>query len=372
MAFDAWRADFLSRAPAQWRAILERELRGVTPDARAITSDLGQPEFSRPISQYVAGAASAVRVANGRTAMAGVPELGAIEQRYGVPREVLVAIWGMESAYGQIKGDKDVFRSLATLAAQGRRRGWAEEQLIASARMIGEGYATRAQMRGSWAGAMGHTQFIPATYLTHAQDGDGDGDKDIWNSPADALASAAQLLRASGWRPGVSWHQEVILPGQFDYSLSETQAMTPSAWAERGVRPATGAWSGADASAEARLLLPSGARGPAFLAFPNHFAIRGYNNSISYALGIGMLADALRGAPPLRTAWPQETALSLADRRAAQAALAQLGYDPGGIDGVIGSGTRAALRRWQQARNRPADGYLDADTIAALRREAGL
>jgi lytic murein transglycosylase len=372
MAFDAWRSDFLGRAPAQWRAALERELRGVTPDAGVITSDLGQPEFSRPISQYVAGAASAQRVANGRSARASVPQLPAIEQRYGVPAEVLVAIWGMESAYGQIKGDKDVIRSLATLAAQGRRRAWAEEQLIASVRMIEEGYATRAQMRGSWAGAMGHTQFIPGTYLTHAQDGDGDGDRDIWNSPADALASAAQLLRASGWRPGVSWHQEVILPAAFDYSLSETRAMTPTAWSELGVRPATGAWTSADAAAEARLLLPSGARGPAFLAYPNHFTIRAYNNSIAYALGIGMLADALRGAPALRTAWPEETPLSLADRRAAQAALTQLGYNPGPIDGVIGGGTRTALRAWQQARNRPADGYLDAATIAALRREAGL
>jgi len=373
MAFDAWRSSFLQRAPAAQRAILERELRGVTPNARVITSDLGQPEFSRPVGAYIQSAVSPERIANGREARARVPQLAAIEARYGVPAEILLAVWGMETAYGRIKGDQDVIRSLATLAAQGRRRGWAESQLIAAARIIGEGHATREQLRGSWAGAMGHTQFIPETYLSRAADGDGDGDRDIWNSEADALASAANLLRQAGWRPGGSWAVEVILPPGFDYSVTETVALKPADWAARGVRPADGrTWSGVDAESEARLILPAGAQGPAFLTFPNHMAIRAYNNSTSYALAVGLLADALRGAPPLRTAWPQEAPLSLADRRAAQAALTQLGFDPGGIDGVIGTGTRAAVRAWQQARGRPADGHVNAATVAALRAEAGL
>jgi hypothetical protein len=220
---------------------------------------------------------------------------------------------------------------------------------------------------------MGHTQFIPETYLNRGVDGDGDGRRDIWGSPADALASAANLLRQAGWRPGGSWAVEVMLPDGFDYAVTESLGAPPSEWWRRGVRRADGRpWSDVDEASEARLLLPAGARGPAFLIFPNHMAIRAYNNSVSYALGVGMLADALQGSPGLRTAWPSEQALSLADRRAAQAALTQLGYNPGPIDGVIGAGTRTALRSWQQARGRPADGYLDSGAIAALRREAGI
>jgi hypothetical protein len=204
-------------------------------------------------------------------------------------------------------------------------------------------------------------------------DGDGDGRRDIWNSEADGLASAANLLAQAGWRRGGSWAVEVILPPGFDYSVTESLAARPADWTARGVRPADGrAWSSVDAESEARLVLPAGAAGPAFLTFPNHMAIRAYNNSTSYALAVGMIADGLRGASPLRTAWPNETALSIADRRAAQAALTQLGFNPGGIDGVIGAGTRAAVRAWQQSRGRPADGHVNAATVAALRAEAGL
>jgi hypothetical protein len=219
---------------------------------------------------------------------------------------------------------------------------------------------------------MGHTQFIPETYLSRAVDGDGDGRRDIWNSEADALHSAANLLAQAGWRRGGSWAVEVRLPPSgFDYSVTETAALRPADWAARGVRRADGgSWGPVDAESEARLLLPAGARGPAFLAFPNHMAIRAYNNSVSYALAVGLIADGLRGTGPLRTSWPEEQPLSLTDRRAVQAALTQLGYDVGAIDGVIGAGTRAAVRAWQKARGRPADGYVDAATVAALKAEA--
>jgi lytic murein transglycosylase len=374
MAFDAWRSDFLQRAPADVRATLARELAGVTPDARAITSDLGQPEFSRPVSAYIKGALSGDRIPYGRQSRARVPEIEQVNARFGVPPEIVTAIWGMETSYGRIKGDKDVVRVLATLAAQGRRRAWAESQLVATARMIQRGDATRAQLIGSWAGAMGHTQFIPETYLSRAVDGDGDGRRDIWNSEADALHSAANLLAQAGWRRGGSWAVEVQLPSSgFDYTVTETAALKPAEWAARGVRRADGgSWGSVDADSEARLLLPTGARGPAFLAFPNHMAIRAYNNSVSYALAVGLIADGLRGASPLRTAWPDEQPLSLGDRRAVQAALTQLGYNVGAIDGVIGAGTRAAVRQWQSTRGRPADGYVDAATVAALRAEARL
>ena len=373
MAFDAWRSDFLRRAPEDVRAILTRELAGLTPDARAITSDLGQPEFSRPISAYIQGAIGGDRIPYGRQSRARVPQIEQVETRYGVPPEIVTAIWGMETSYGRIKGDKDVVRVLATLAAQGRRRAWAETQLVSAARMIARGDATRAKLQGSWAGAMGHTQFIPETYLRLAVDGDGDGDRDIWNSEVDALHSAANLLSNAGWKRGGSWAVEVQLPPGFDYSVAETAALRPSDWAARGVRRADGRpWNSVDADSEARLILPTGARGPAFLAFPNHMAIRAYNNSVAYALAVGLIADGLRGEPPLRTAWPAEQPMSLADRRAVQAALTQLGFDVGAIDGVIGAGTRAAVRSWQKSRGRPADGYVDAGTVAALKAEARL
>ena len=374
MQFDDWRRDFLANRAGRWRDVLGRELAGMSTDARVITQDLGQPEFSVPVSTYLGRTVTADRIANGRAAMATVPQLSAIEAQYGVPREILVAVWGMETAFGRIMGSQDVLRSLATLAAQGRRRAWAEAQLVAAAEMIGEGHASRQQLKGSWAGAMGHTQFIPATYLDTAVDGNGDGRRDIWGSPADALASAANLLRKAGWRPGGSWAVEVVLPASgFDYSVTESLAAPPSEWQRRGVRRADGrAWSDVDQSSEARLILPAGASGPAFLTFPNHMAIRAYNNSTSYALAVGMLADALQGQGGVRRPWPAEQPLSIVDRRAAQAALAQLGFSPGAIDGVVGAGTRAALRQWQAARGRPDDGYLDAATVAALRREANL
>jgi membrane-bound lytic murein transglycosylase B len=175
MEFDAWRRDFLENRAGRWRSVLERELAGVTPEARVLTQDLGQPEFSVPVSTYLTRTVSADRIARGRQARDGVPRLGEIERQYGVPAEILTGIWGLETAYGQIMGNQDVVRSLATLAAQGRRRPWAEAQLMAAAQMISEGAATRSQLRGSWAGAMGHTQFIPETYLSRAVDGDGDG-----------------------------------------------------------------------------------------------------------------------------------------------------------------------------------------------------
>jgi lytic murein transglycosylase len=373
MAFDAWRSDFLRRAPADVRSVLARELAGLTPDARVLTSDLGQPEFSRPVGDYIQRTVGADRIALGRQARERTPGLSSVEARYGVPAEVVTAIWGMETSYGKIKGDQDVFRSLASLAAQGRRREWAETQLISAARIITRGDATRAQLRGSWAGAMGHTQFIPETYLRLAVDGDGDGDRDIWTSEADALHSAANLLSNAGWKRGGSWAVEVLLPPGFDFSVTETAALRPADWAARGVRRADGRpWNGVDGESEARLILPAGARGPAFLTFPNHMAIRAYNNSTSYALAVGLIADGLRGEPSLRTAWPVEQPMSLADRRAVQAALTQLGFDVGAIDGVIGAGTRAAVRAWQKSRGRPADGYVDAATVSALKAEARL
>lgn len=375
LAFDTWLRDFRGRAIAQGLspALLDRELAGVTPDPKVISLDSRQPEFSKPVGDYIKGVISDDRVAVGRRKREELTFLPTIEARYGVPRDILLAVWAMESAFGQLQGNFDVVRSMVSLAADGRRRAWAEGELIAALKIIDSGEVTRAQLRGSWAGAMGQTQFIPSSYRSTAVDFDGDGRRDIWGSDADSLASAANLLAKGGWKPGVGWAKEVILPAGFDYSVTEVEKQIPAWWEARGVRRADGLpWTAADAASPAMLLLPAGAAGPAFLALPNHFAIRTYNNSTSYALGIGLLADRFGGGAPPVTPWPVETPLSMSDRMAAQIALARVGFNPGPADGVVGANTRKALRAWQQSQQLPADGYLSNDMVARLKAQAGI
>jgi hypothetical protein len=217
---------------------------------------------------------------------------------------------------------------------------------------------------------MGQTQFIPVTFLTTAVDGDGDGRRDIWGSSADALASAANLLAGAGWRRGESWAVEAIAAPGFDFGLTEGPRETPGWWAERGLTRADGGtWSAADKAAPAELVAPAGAGGPLFLLFPNHFAIRKYNNSIAYALAVGLLAARFAGAGPQARPWPPETPLSLSDRIAAQQALNRAGFDAGEADGVAGIRTRAALRAWQKSRGLTADGYLSPEMVRRLRAE---
>lgn len=373
--FEAWRRGFVSRARAAGlsQTLLDRELAGLSPDDRVSSLDGRQPEFSRPVSAYIKGVVTEDRIAIGRRRRGDLAFLSDIERRYGVPRDIVLAIWAMESGFGAIQGDFDVVRSMATLAADGRRRDFAEDQLIAALKIIASGEFPRTRLRGSWAGAMGQTQFIPTTFLSTAVDGDGDGRRDIWGSSADALASAANLLAKGDWRPGESWAREVTARAGFDFGLTEGPRQTPADWAAAGLTPADGGgWSAQDRAAQAMLIAPSGSTGPLFLAFPNHFAIRKYNNSLAYALGVGLLADRFRGAGPLVRAWPQEIPLSLADRTAAQTALNALGFDAGKPDGVVGAGTRTALRAWQKSRGLTADGYLSMDVVRRLRSEAGV
>jgi lytic murein transglycosylase len=372
-SFDAWISAFYPKALAAGvpEAVLGRELRGLTPNDKVSALDSRQPEFSRPVGAYIQSAVTDDRIAGGRRRRGELTFLPGIEARYGVPRDILIGVWAMESGFGALQGDFDVVRSMATLAADGRRRGFAEDQLIAALKIIASGEFPRSRLTGSWAGAMGQTQFIPMTFLSTAVDGDGDGRRDIWGSSADALASAANLLAGGGWRRGESWAIEASVAPGFDFSLTEGPRETPSWWADRGVTRADGGtWSDADRAAPAELAAPAGAGGPLFLLFPNHFAIRKYNNSIAYALAVGLLAARFAGGGPLARPWPAETPLSLTDRIAAQQALNRAGFNVGEPDGVAGVQTRAALRAWQKARGLTADGYLSPEMVRRLRAEA--
>lgn len=368
--FDGWKQGFLARHGGVRRAQYERELAGLTPDPSVIRLDRNQPEFSRPAGAYVQNAVTATRIAQARQRTDRVP--WAVVQRFGVPSEILVGIWAQESAFGQVQGDYDVIRSLATLAYDGRRRDWAEGQLKNALDIVVDGKRARAGLKGSWAGAMGQTQFMPDNYLSLGVDQDQDGVVDIWGDDADALASAANLLAQGGWKRGQTWGYEVTLPAGFDYAEAEGPRHSWRQWAAKGVTLAGGGQpNDAEALEEAAILLPQGARGPAFLALPNHYVIRRYNNSVSYALAIGLTADGIQGKPGLVKAWPTDAPLSRDQRIGAQRALTALGFDTQGVDGVIGANTRAALRRWQIANNRLADGYLTADLADELIRRGG-
>ena len=367
--FEGWKQGFLDRKGGARRAQYEQQLANLTPDPEVIRLDSNQPEFSRPAGAYISNAASAARIAEARRRIDAVP--WGVTRRYGVPAEILVAIWGNESSFGQVQGNSDVIRSLATLAFEGRRRDWAEGQLKDALDIVIDGRRERAGLLGSWAGAMGQTQFLPGVYLSTAIDGDGDGHRDIWGSTHDALASTANYMAKAGWKPGESWSREVLLPAGFDYALTEGTREPLANWTARNVRRADGLpWSTADQASSASLILPSGYQGPAFLIFPNHAAIMKYNNSTAYALGVGLLALRFGGEGPLVTPWPFETPLSRADRILAQESLVKLGYDTGGVDGAIGPKTRVAIRAWQQANRIPADGYLTPPMIQSIAMQA--
>ena len=369
-SFDDWRDSFRREALAAGisPSLFDQAFEGVTPDPSVVAADRSQPEFSRPVWQYLDGALSQTRVNGGKRLLEeNAQTLDGIEARYGVDRNALVAIWGLESSFGQIQGDKSVIRSLATLAHEGRRPGFAKDQLLAALQILAHGDIPTGQLRGSWAGAMGQTQFIPTTYNTHAVDFDGDGRRDIWNSSADALASAAHYLQASGWKKGEPWGFEVSLPEEFDYALADAGIRKPlGEWRRAGL---SGIPAGRD-DAMASLLLPAGYRGPAFIILDNFRAILRYNNSSSYALAIGLLSERFDGSGQVRGSWPRgELPLSRSERVELQERLLAQGFDPGAADGIIGANTRNAIRGFQQKLGWPADGHPTQELLGRLRAE---
>ncbi|AIR89274.1 lytic murein transglycosylase [Pseudomonas cremoricolorata] len=372
--FAQWQAGFRQQALQAGisASLFDRAFLGITPDMDVIKADRSQPEFSRPVWEYLEGALSPLRVRNGKRLLEQNADLLArLEQRYGVDRQILVAVWGMESNFGQFQGSKSVIRSLATLAYEGRRPQFAQDQLIAALQILQNGDIQPEAMLGSWAGAMGQTQFIPTTYNTHAVDFDGDGRRDIWKSTPDALASTAHYLQSSGWKRGQPWGFEVQVPAGFDYWQADGAQRKPvSQWLQMGVTLPAGTQLPAGSNElSAALLLPAGARGPAFLVLDNFRAILKYNNSSSYALAVSLLGDRFSGWGFIGGSWPKDDQpLSRSERVELQNLLNASGHEAGNADGIIGANTRKAIRTAQQALGWPADGYPTHKLLDSLRR----
>jgi lytic murein transglycosylase len=369
--FSRWVADF--RAAARAAGIGEATLRVAFDDVhylpRVVNLDRAQPEFTRTVWDYVDTAVSPQRVALGQDKLLQVRGEGdAAAARYGVPPSIVVAIWGLESNYGSNYGSIPTIDALATLGFEGRREDWARGQLLAALKILQDGDIDRAHMIGSWAGAMGQTQFLPSNFLAYAVDADGDGRRDIWDSVADVMASTANFLARSGWQSDQPWGVEVRLPWGFDYGRADAQVRQSTArWAAEGIRPTENARL--PEFTDSSILLPAGARGPAFLIGPNFRAILRYNNSTSYALAVGLLAQRLTGGPEVQAPWPRDLqALTRSQLLELQIALNQRGFDSGRPDGMLGPATRDAIRRYQRSVDLPADGYPDQDLLQRLKQ----
>ncbi len=368
--FSEWVAAFRAEARAAGidDATLDACLAGARYLPRVVELDRAQPEFTRAVWDYLDNAVSPARVGRGLEKLRQYrAEADAASARHGVPASVIAAIWGMESNYGANYGDIPAIDALATLGFEGRRGPWARAQLVAALKIVRNGDIDRAHMVGSWAGAMGQTQFLPSVFLAHAVDADGDGRRDIWNSMADVMASTANFLAHSGWLGGQPWGVEVTLPPGFDVGRADTERRPAAEWAAEGVRAAVGPGAPLPPFAESTLLLPAGARGPAFLVGPNFRAILRYNNSTSYALGVGLLAQRLDGGPGVQAAWPRDLpALTRSQLTALQTALNGRGFDAGAADGMMGPATREGLKRYQRSVGLPADGYPTVELLQRL------
>jgi lytic murein transglycosylase len=352
------------------RETFEFATRGLEPDLKIMELLDAQPEFTRPIWDYLDLLVSEERVQRGRELLAQHrAAFDAVERAYGVDRHVLTAIWGIESKYSALIGERAVLRSTATLACVGRRQDYFRDEFLATLEILQRGDVPTADLKGSWAGAFGPTQFMPTAFKRYAVDFDGDGRRDVVNSVPDVLASTANNLKRDGWQPGATWGYEVRLPPAFDYLLVDHSIRKSLAeWERLGVRRAAGKPFPRPAD-QAYLLIPAGARGPAFLLIGNFRAILRYNPSESYALAVGHLADRIRGGDPIVQAWPRaEVMLSRTERFEMQARLAALGFYRGEPDGRLGARTRAAVRDFQARAGLVPDGFATVAVLERLRR----
>jgi membrane-bound lytic murein transglycosylase B len=370
-AFDDWVAQFRTEALAKGIRgdVFDQAFAGVQPLPQVIALDRRQPEHLQTFWKYLDSRITAQRVARGRAALAeNRAVLDRVQEAYGVPPRFLVAFWGLESDYGGFTGSFPLVAALATLAEDERRSGFFRNELLALLELIQAGEVP-ADVTGSWAGAMGHPQFMPSSYRGYAVDFDGDGRRDLWSSPADIFASSARLLTESGWRPGTTWGREVRVPIGFDYALSGLESRRPLRdWQTDGVRDVTGGDLPA-IDLEASLIFPGGVDGgPAFLVYDNFRTIMAWNRSILYAVAVGHLADRLAGGSSFAALRPaQEVALSRAQVVEMQGLLGRIGLDAGEPDGVVGTKTRQAVKSFQQLANLPADGYPSVTVLERLR-----
>ncbi|WP_336490324.1 lytic murein transglycosylase [Methylobacterium nigriterrae] len=379
-SFEICRSDLAVEARARGigQALVAQQLESLTPDPEVLEAARNQSEFVKPIWIYLGAVVTEARIAEGQRKLAEWAQtLGEIERAFGIDRHILVAIWGVESTYGTVLEDativRPVIRSLATLACGDlSRAGYWRDELMAALQIVERADAPAGALAGgltgSWAGAMGHTQFMPTTYQAQAVDFDGDGRRDIWRSVPDALASTASYLKASGWRRGEGWGYEVTLPDGFDYGLAdETTERSVVEWQQRGVRPARPGPL-VDEGMRATLVLPAGARGPAFLLFPNFRIILRYNTALAYALTVAHLSDRLRGEPDFVRDWPRgDRLLTPAESRDLQTLLTERGFPAGAVDGKIGPKTRASVRAYQVSVGLVPDGYAEAGLLERIR-----
>jgi len=372
MTFDEWAQGFRQRARAEGisqGALAALDEVRLLPDV--IELDRNQYEFSKTIWVYLQTAVSDARINNGRAALDRHGALfDRVEARYGVDRHILAAIWGLESAYGAVRGNVDTLSALASLAYDGRRGAFFEGELIAALRILDAGDAAPGDLRGSWAGAMGHTQFMPSSFLALAVDSDGDGRRHIWgDDPADALASAANFLANAGWQSDLPWGYEVAVPDGFDYRLADRRiSRGENMWAALGITLPDG--SALPRYGRASLLLPAGAEGAAFLIYANFAALEHYNTADAYVVAVGHLADRIRGGGPIVSDWPLgDRALTFDERTELQERLTAAGFDTLGIDGLIGPLTINAIRDYQSARGLTPDGYAPPALLERLRAE---
>ena len=371
--FNQWVEKFwlVAKAAGITRATYDRAFKDMTPDPKVIEAANFQPEYVKPIGEYIDRVVSEKRIATGKQMLEqNKALLDQLEKRYGVDRTILVAIWGVESNYGSQPGDMNVIRSLATLAYYNIKTTFARQQLIAALRILQHGDIPVDQMNGSWAGAMGHTQFIPTTYQKFAVDYDGDGKRNIWSDVPDALASTASYLKHANWHAGETWGYEVTLPKGFNFKkVSDKTLKNLGDWQKLGITR-VGGEAFPRPGDKASLFAPVGASGPAFLVLNNFRSILHYNQATSYALGVGHLSDRLKGYRPFVRPWPtDENHLALDQRIELQKLLMAKGLLVGDADGVIGPATLEAVKTFQRSKGLPVDGFPSRTILELLRKE---
>lgn len=339
----------------------------VKPLPKILSYDRNQPEFVQTFTGYFSKRVTNWRVNKGREKLAEHRDfLSTLTQEYGVPAHYLISFWGLETNFGGFKGKIPTIAALTTLACDQRRSAYFSGELVQALLLLERENLNPKEMIGSWAGAMGHTQFMPTAYIKYAKDGDGDGKVDLWNNELDALASAAHFLQNLGWETGFRWGREVLLPENFNYQLAgKSQPQPLSFWSQQNVTQVSGTTLG-DSDLKSALLIPAGHTGSAFMVYPNFDVILRWNNSEYYGIAVGHLADRIRGQDALSKPLPELPNYTLAEMQLFQEKLNRLGFDVGVADGILGPATRKGVRGFQVSIGLIADGYPSKETVEAV------